>query len=66
LLMRTVDRAERIYGAMSARGFTGEYYIGKENKLKTQDIIYFLGWTAYFLFVRYYNVAEFMGALINK
>jgi cobalt/nickel transport system permease protein len=66
LLIRTIDRAERIYQAMNARGFTGEYYIGKENKLKTQDVIYFLGWSAYFLFIRYYNVAEIIGAFINK
>lgn len=66
ILLRTIDRAERIYVAMKARGFHGEYYIGNESKLKAQEVIYFLGWVSYFFIVRYNNLAEIIGNFINK
>lgn len=64
ILLRTLDRAERVYRAMSARGFTGEYTIGKEVKIYNKDIIYFLLWSVYFIFVRYFNLSEILGSFI--
>jgi len=63
-LLRTLDRAERVYRAMSARGFTGEYTIGKEVKIYNKDIIYFLLWRVYFIFVRHFNLSEILGSFI--
>lgn len=64
ILLRTLNRAERVYMAMSARGFTGEYTIGKEVRIYNKDIIYFILWSGYFIFVRYFNLSEILGSFI--
>jgi cobalt/nickel transport system permease protein len=42
LLVRSVDRAERVRNAMVCRGFTGRLYSLSEFSLKTSDIISFI------------------------
>lgn len=49
LLLRTYDRAQRIYISMTLRGFRGEYHSGKTNPMHSRDWIYLAGWC--FLFV---------------
>ena len=44
LLFRSLDRAENIYDSMLLRGFHGEYYYAKHQKLGKTDITYFLLW----------------------
>ena len=39
LLLKSYDRAERIYKAMLCRGFKGRYYVLEHFSLKTSDII---------------------------
>ncbi len=62
LLMRTWERAQRIYDAMCCRGFTGAYSVGNVNRIQARDRIYFIGWSAYFLVVRYFNIPQIIGA----
>jgi len=64
LLLRTIDRAQRIYGAMLCRGFDGEIRLIGRNKLVGIDIIYFLGWSAYFIVVRLVNIPQWLGRLL--
>ena len=40
LLIRSIDRAERISGAMKCRGFCGRFYLNDEMKVGPRDIIF--------------------------
>ena len=64
LLLRTIDRAQRIYQAMLCRGFDGEIRLLRYNKLVAADIIYFFGWSAFFIAVRLVNIPQRLGALL--
>jgi cobalt/nickel transport system permease protein len=65
LLIRTVERAQRIYLAMCCRGFTGDYNIGNTNNIRFKDIFYFGGWTVYFILVRCLSITTIIGLLIT-
>ncbi|MEW6661310.1 MAG: cobalt ECF transporter T component CbiQ [Bacillota bacterium] len=65
LLMRTLERAQRVYHSMCCRGFTGEYRISKQNKMMIGDIAYFAGWSLFFVIVRFINIPAFLGLLMT-
>jgi cobalt/nickel transport system permease protein len=65
LLIRTLERAQRVYYSMCCRGFTGEYNAGSEKRIRTGDILYFAGWSLYFVVVRYFNIPATIGSLIT-
>jgi len=65
LLLRTLERAQRVYYAMCCRGFTGEYNTGNEKRIRTGDILYFTCWGLYFVVIRYFNFPVVMGSLIT-
>ncbi len=52
LLLRTTDRAERIYRAMAARGFSGSMITGQEERFSTSDMALTLLWALVFLSLR--------------
>lgn len=52
LLLRTLDRAERIHQAMILKGFDGNGIHYKSRKIKHSDILYFLGWSLAFLILK--------------
>jgi cobalt/nickel transport system permease protein len=64
LLLRTMDRAERIYQAMLCRGFAGELQFIREYRLGFNDIAYLLGWSVFFVAARFYNIPEWLGRLM--
>lgn len=61
LLLRTINRAERIYQAMLCRGFTGEIRVLRSRKINHRDLLYFLGWSIFFLLIRRFNFPEIIG-----
>ena len=61
LLLRTLDRAQRIHLAMLCRGFDGEIRVVRPLKLKGFDVGFFLGWLIFFALMRMYNVPQWMG-----
>jgi cobalt/nickel transport system permease protein len=63
LLLRTWDRAERIYLAMCARGFTGDFRSGESSRIGRREILYVIGWSAVFLLLRTQDVARLLGDL---
>lgn len=63
LLFRTIDRAERIYQAMLCRGFSGSLTIRETTKIGLKDIFYVLGWSGYFVLIRFNNIPELIGSL---
>lgn len=64
LLLRTWDRAERIYLAMCARGFTGDFRSGHPSRLGRPDIAYVAGWCGLFLLLRTQDVTQWLGAAV--
>lgn len=63
LLLRTMNRAERIYQAMLCRGFSGEIHWSGSRKIQWKDILYCAGWVLFFGLVRLYNLPLIFGTL---
>ncbi len=62
LLLRSYDRAQRVYAAMCLRGFTGEYNTCNIARLSSQDILFFGGWIIFFVIARIYNIPVLLGS----
>lgn len=62
LLLRTWDRAERIYLAMCARGFDGAIRRGQSTPFGRADWGFLCGWCALFAVLRSQDVARWLGA----
>ncbi|MDO9535800.1 MAG: cobalt ECF transporter T component CbiQ [Bacillota bacterium] len=65
MLMRTYDRAQRVYQAMGLRGFNGEYNPGDVKKVTVKDILYFTCWAAFFAVSRYFNLPALIGEVVT-
>lgn len=65
LILRTYDRAQRVYQAMCIRGFTGEYNTGEDIKMKAGDYMYMVGWIVFFGVARIYNIPVLLGSLFT-
>jgi cobalt/nickel transport system permease protein len=65
LLLRTYDRAQRLYRAMVQRGFQGEYNTGSNRSIRMKDMLYLCGWVLFFLSARYCNIPAYIGSLIT-
>ena len=66
LLMRTLDRAQRIHLAMSCRGFDGEIRLMRPLKAGRAEIIYMTTWSAFFVLMRLYDIPQIMGKWIME
>lgn len=49
MLLRSIEKSEKIYGAMKLRGFDGEYYVEYNTKIKSADIFYLVIWGSLFI-----------------
>lgn len=65
LILRTYDRAQRVYQGMCLRGFTGEYYSGGYERIKIRDFAYLTGWVSFFAIVKIYNIPVLLGSLLT-
>ena len=65
LLLRTLERAQRIHLAMLCRGFDGDLRSFRPLKVHGWEVMFFLGWSTLFVFMRSYNVPQFLGRLIQ-
>jgi cobalt/nickel transport system permease protein len=65
LLLRTYDRASRLYQAMKLRGFENQFFGISLDKLQKKDIIYLLGWTTFFIIVRFINIPMLLGLFVT-
>lgn len=65
LLLRTLDRAERIYRAMCCRGFDGHFHIIRSMEIRGPEIIFMSVWLALFILFRCINVPLHLGTLIR-
>jgi cobalt/nickel transport system permease protein len=65
LLLRTMDRAQRIHMAMLCRGFDGTIRPFHPLRVRGWEVVFFLGWAALFVFMRIFNVPRFLVTLIQ-
>jgi cobalt/nickel transport system permease protein len=66
LLLRSMDRAERVYRAMVARGFDGEIRVLQRSSFRWTDSVFICGWLAFFIAARVWNLADGMGLLLTR
>jgi cobalt/nickel transport system permease protein len=66
LLLRTLDRAQRIYVAMCCRGFDGVIRILKPLRFSPRDIGFTVGWSALFILMRLFNIPILMGNVFTE
>jgi len=64
LLLRTLDRAERIYRSMCCRGFDGHIRMVKLTKSGWEDFVFVAGWLSLFVVFRFYNIPMKLGEFI--
>jgi len=65
LLLRTLDRAERVYTAMKARAFDGEVRLRRVLRFTPADAAFVAGWCAFFAAVRLWNLPRLLGDLVS-
>jgi cobalt/nickel transport system permease protein len=65
LLLRTLDRAERIHQAMLSRGFDGEMRIRRPLRFGARELWFTLGWTLLFAALRTFNLPVWLGDLVT-
>jgi len=66
LLLRSIDRAQRIYRAMVSRGFEGEVRVLQATTLGWRDAAFVVGWIFFFLAARFWNLSEMMGRMVSN
>jgi cobalt/nickel transport system permease protein len=66
MLLRSLERAERIYQAMLSRGFRGEIKVLKTHKLGKQDILFAVLSIINFYAFRKYNLAGLIGQRFSE
>ena len=62
LLLRTLDRAQRIHQAMCCRGFDGEIRLLRRYRFGRAELLFMLGWCGAFLLLRSYNLPRLLGS----
>jgi cobalt/nickel transport system permease protein len=69
LLLRSIDRAERVYAAMKCRGFDGRFGAGYGQKrlgrMRAADILFILATAVFSLGLRFFNAGLFTGAAVR-
>jgi len=65
LLLRTLDRAQRIYLAMCCRGFDGQIHVMHPLKFGSREIGFIFGWSVFFILMRVYNLPVLIGRVME-
>lgn len=66
LLLRTLDRAQRIHRAMLCRGFDGEIRMLRPSHIGYREVCFTLGWSAFFLLSRWVNLPQILGGFFME
>jgi cobalt/nickel transport system permease protein len=64
LMLRTLDRAERIYIAMKSRGFDGEVRLRRSLRFTPTDVAFTAGWSVFFVVARFWNLPRLLGDIV--
>jgi len=65
LLLRTLDRAQRVHLAMCCRGFEGHIPILRPMRFGMKEVCYVAAWTMVFAMLRFYNLPMKLGLFIT-
>ena len=63
LLLRSIERAQRIHLAMNCRGFDGDIRMRKPIHFQVRDALFILSWSGYFIICRSWNIPQLIGSL---
>ncbi|MBR4150221.1 MAG: cobalt ECF transporter T component CbiQ [Firmicutes bacterium] len=63
LLLRSMDKAERIYGGMQLRGFDGSFSFAALRKARISDWLYAIILSAAFILLLRFDLSELIGSL---
>lgn len=66
LLLRTLDRAERIYRSMCCRGFDGHFRMAKSIKSGWKEFVFVVTWLILFIVFRVYNIPMKLGGFVTE
>ena len=61
LLLRSMDRARRIYRSMASRGFDGQVRVLRRTAPGWRDAMFAVGWIIFFIIARNWNLANGLG-----
>jgi cobalt/nickel transport system permease protein len=64
LLLRTIDRAQRIHMAMLSRAFTGEIRIVRQFRFGYKEFLFLAGFSGLFMLLRFTDVVKLLGRLV--
>jgi cobalt/nickel transport system permease protein len=64
LLVRAMDRAQRVYQAMVSRGFDGKVRVMRPAVARIPDLAFLFGWILFFSVARLWNVSAFLGNIL--
>jgi cobalt/nickel transport system permease protein len=64
LLIRAIDRAQRVHMAMLSRGFDGEIRLLRPLTFGATDLFFVLGWTGFCVLSRAYNLPQLLGQAV--
>jgi len=66
LLLRSMDRADRIHAAMLSRGFDGRMRTDRVLRFRAVDAVFVLAWVALFVAARLYNAPRALGEAVMR
>lgn len=66
LLLRTIERSERIYRAMLSRGFSGSIEGNYHFVWRTRETLYLIVWGGLFVALRLYHPVDYFNSIINR
>ena len=64
LLLRSMDRAQELYGSMLLRGYRAQFHYARIPPFRGRDALWLLVWTAIFVLMRCVNISRFLGGLL--
>jgi cobalt/nickel transport system permease protein len=64
LIIRSFDRADRIYNAMKCRGFDGDISFSRREKISRTGWVYLVSVGGLFILMRFVNISEVIGNLL--
>ena len=66
LLLRSMDRAQELYGSMLLRGFQGEFFYADVPKCRFSGVVFAVICPALFLLARWVNIPYLIGSLLVR
>jgi len=64
LLLRTIDRAQRIHMAMLSRAFTGEIRVVRQFSFGYRESLFLAGFSTLFILMRFTELTTYLGQLV--